>query len=250
MSSFLKGDKLEIDEKGEIVLVERPGWICDGTIPAPVRDSVNPNVHVLFNNGDEGVGYVGAGDRRWRVFSSENERTAIANYAYCYDVFLTRTPVVGWKPVEAQDKPLSVLKLWDRVWSYYYGSGTVVCINAEKNKPYTVLFDEEDMVLHSASERIYNMPDNRCYFCTLEPDFRETICLSGEESIGVNSEEEVIPNSKYEIGDRTLSARFGKGTIVKLDGNSFLVIYDAEHVELWGYGEIKKRCRWEEEDLL
>jgi hypothetical protein len=249
MNEFLPGDKLQVNENGEMVLVSRPGWICDGTYPELI-DNVNPNVHVLFNDGTEGVGFYSVVFPKWYIFIGENKQLAIEDYRYnigSIEVHPSAKPI-GWKliekPAEAQ---VPMLKLWDRVYHENYGYGTVAYIdNDDKFLPYTVVFDNEHGELHQAISTIDNGPENRCYWCTTRLNDMAKIRLAD-----TNTGEEVIPSKKYEIGDRVTSERFGKGTIVKLDGDEgFMVVYDVAAGVLWGDGELQNRCRWEQEDTL
>jgi hypothetical protein len=212
--------------------------VCDGTKPELIND-ICPNVHILFNDGSEGVGYFGILDNKWRAFTKSFKQAALADYTYGSGATISDIPVIGWKPVEK----LSAAKKWDRVWSKEFGWGTVVHISDDILK-YTVLFDAKRSILHNASNRIDNMPDERCWYCTLEDGHpNATIYLSEQKP--------EVPGSKRDIGDRVKSKRYGQGTIVKLDGNdSFLVAYDIAQNGLWGDDEMEGRYRWEEESTL
>lgn len=242
MNEFIEGDKLEVNENGEIVLVSRRGWVCDGSKPELVND-ICPNVHVLHEDGMEGVGYFGILDNKWRTFTKSFKQAAISDYTYMSGSTISDIPVIGWKPIEKQEEPMPKVKLWDRVFSKEFGCGTVVNINTVYNLPYTVLFDTENEQLHDADTRIENMPDNRCYHCTLEDGHpNATIYLSEPK--------QEVPGSKYEIGDRVKSSLYGNGTVIKIADGPFLVSYDIENEKLYGYHEDTNRFRWETEASL
>ncbi len=245
MNEFIEGDKLEVNKDGEIVLVSRPGWVCDDTYPEPINGT-NPNVHVLFDDGREGVGFY-SHSSSWYIFPKDQWNKAIENYHYTGGAMIEYDDKpIGWKTVEKNmSEKLPILKLWDRVYSEYYGYGSVAFIdNDDKFLPYTVVFDKEHAELHTAVGTLDNGPENRCYWCTTRPNDRlATIRLADTN--------EIAPNRKYEIGNRITSRRYGCGTIAKMDGqDSFLVVYDTAADGLWGDFELEKRCRWEEEETL
>jgi hypothetical protein len=113
MSNFIEGDTVQITGDGDFILVSRPGWVCDGAYPEPI-DGINPNVHVLFQDGTEGVGYFSSFLHEWCIFPKEHEKMALKDYIWSSGSDISRIPVIGWKSPEPAEEIEA--NPWDRVW--------------------------------------------------------------------------------------------------------------------------------------